>query len=144
MNSRKKVIIPFTLVDPCDPPVSVSDEPLTDQGDYTVSRSDFANYVHEEFTADPVYCPLVYTYEYPTTIAPGKTAITKTANDREFSFFYNEEIADYENTKETVKVIATSSSIYGATQTKSADGTWDLTFADPCLDVNTVVWGTEE
>ena len=117
--------------------MSVSVGVLENQGDYTPTQTDFPNYTHAEFNVDPAYCPLTYTYSYEK-LNNGDTAITKTATEREFSFRYDNEIDDGDT--ETVTVTATSSSLYTTTSTEQASGSWDLTFADPCLDADYVTF----
>ena len=51
----------FTLVDPCDPPTSVTAAALTDQV-YTITDDAATPYTHPVFTIDPSYCPFVYSY----------------------------------------------------------------------------------
>jgi hypothetical protein len=50
----------LTLVDPCDPPTSVTAATLENQ-EYTITDTD-ARYTHPDFTVDPAYCPLTYSY----------------------------------------------------------------------------------
>ena len=82
---------------------------------------------------------MTYTYSYEK-LNNGDTAITKTATEREFSFRYDSEVDSGDT--ETVTVTATSSSLYTTTSTEQASGSWDLTFADPCLDVDYVTFSS--
>ena len=43
-GDEEEVTVQMTLVDPCDPPVSVSVGVLENQGDYTPTQTDFPNY----------------------------------------------------------------------------------------------------
>ena len=87
-----------TLVDPCDGPVSVEAAGLTDQV-YTITNTDYADYTHPDFTVNPSYCPLTYTYVV-SSLSNGNSAITGTAIadttaaiDKEvFAFLYNADL----------------------------------------------------
>ena len=75
----------FTLVDPCNPPDSVTaGTPLTNQ-EYTITDNT-QTYTHpENWVITPDYCPLSYTYEIADiTDMPGESAITR--DEKTFSF----------------------------------------------------------
>ena len=96
-----------TLVDPCDGPVSVTPAGLTDQA-YTITQTDFADYTHPDFTVDPSYCPLTYTYvvtDLPNSssaITGTAIADTTTAIDKEvFAFLYDADLSPVTPTPQT-------------------------------------------
>ena len=52
----------ITLVDPCDPPTSVTAQAQTDQV-YTITQDVKADYTLVPFLVSPSYCPLTLTYD---------------------------------------------------------------------------------
>ena len=129
----------LTLEDPCDPPNSVSSVTLGNQV-YTLTDASATPYVHPEFTIDPDYCLLEYSYSQ-TFLADGDTALvlpTPANNDRTFNFSYSKDLAPLGQTQ-TVTITATSSSKHGVVNpTESDHRTFDLTFKNPCLDTTFV------
>lgn len=100
------------LVDPCNPPVSVSAGTLEDQT-YIITTP-AASYTHEPFVADPAYCPLNYEYSI-TNLNNGESAVTEGAtNSRTLTFYYDSDLTPVDATTETqtITVTATSSSVY--------------------------------
>ena len=59
--TTKSSTFSITLIDPCDPPVSITGVDLIDQS-YTIGLTG-ASVVHPDFITDRAFCPLVYTYE---------------------------------------------------------------------------------
>ena len=76
------------MVDPCDPPQSITSPGLTNQV-YTISDASAATYTHLIFISDPVYCPIDYTYA-ETKLEAGDSAIKTLA--RTFEFFYDKDL----------------------------------------------------
>ena len=82
----------LTLVDPCDPPVSVTSVPLQNQV-YTLTDDSATPYVHPAFVVEPSYCPLVYSYSQ-TYLSDGDSALVLPASDdKTFSFGYTKDLA---------------------------------------------------
>ena len=79
----------ISLVDPCDPPLSITSPGLTNQV-YTISDLNAIPYTHPLFTSDPVYCPIVYTYS-ETKLDSGDSAIS--ILDRTTEYFYDKDLA---------------------------------------------------
>ena len=133
-SDTKTATFTISMVDPCDPPVSITSPGLTDQV-YTITDTNAADYTHPAFVSNPTYCPIDYSYSETKLIA-GDSAITNVANP--FSFLYSKDLAPLDQTQ-IVTVTATSNSIYGTTNTKVVeDDTFDLTFLNPCLDTEFV------
>ena len=81
----------FTLVDPYDPPISVTSSALVDQT-YTLTDDSATPYIHPAFVVDPSYCPLVYSYT-ATRLDDGASAIgLPTSEDKTFTFSYIKDI----------------------------------------------------
>ena len=124
----------ISLVDPCDPPQSITSPGLTNQV-YTITDANATPYTHPSFTSDPVYCPIEYTYS-ETKLSAGDSAISSLGATTEF--FYDKDLAPLGQTQ-TVTVTATSNSIYGTTQTQVVQSdTYELSFLNPCIDTNFV------
>ena len=120
--------IKITLLDPCDPPVSVDRVPLTNQS-YRIGDPSATPYTHPNFVVSPDFCPLTYTYS-ETTLLDGSTAISRT--DKTFTFSYDMESAIDQT--QTVTITAKSDSKYPTSYPKKTDSeTFDLTFVNPCL-----------
>jgi hypothetical protein len=76
----------LSLLDPCDPPTSITAATLFNQV-YTITDDD-ATYTHPIFTVDPSYCPLYYSYTIgDITNISGESAITLV--DKTFFFDYS-------------------------------------------------------
>ena len=60
--------ITFTLTDPCDPPISL-DRPTFESQDYVISTT--LTYQHPEFTIDPDFCNIAYSYELFEAVQDG-------------------------------------------------------------------------
>jgi hypothetical protein len=121
----------FTLVDPCDPPTSITAAVLTDQV-YTIT-DEGAKYTHPDFVISPEYCPFMYSYAISEiTNVAGESAITRA--DKTFLFSYSQSLLPVGNSQ-TVTVTATSSSIYSAAPSVLVDSSsFDLTILNPCID----------
>ena len=78
----------LTLVDPCNPPVSITSPGLTNQV-YTITNANATPYAHPVFISDPTYCPIVYSYS-ETKLSAGDSAITSLTNP--FEFFYDKDL----------------------------------------------------
>ena len=76
------------MVDPCDPPISITSSGLTDQV-YTITDNNAADYIHPAFVSDPSYCPINYSYS-ETKLTAGDSAITNLMNP--FQFFYDKDL----------------------------------------------------
>jgi len=86
----KQFTLTVTLVDPCDPPTSVTAAALTDQV-YTITDTNATPYTHSDYTADPSYCPLVYSYSIgDITSVSVPSAVTRV--DKTFSFGYSQDL----------------------------------------------------
>ena len=80
----------FTLVDPCDPPTSVTAVVLTDQV-YTITENNATPYTHPVFTIDPISCPFAYSYDLgKITNVADASAVTRV--DNTFSFDYSQDL----------------------------------------------------
>jgi len=123
----------LTVLDPCDPPISLTAAALTDQV-YTITDTEHPDYTHPDYTIVPPFCPFRYTYSTTTILSTGDSAITRA--DKTFSFFYDQPISDYTAAVQVTTVTATSYSIYNPTPAAplTASETFDTTFLDPCLD----------
>jgi len=99
------------------------------------------SYTHPNFVADPVFCPLTYTYtETPLTDANGNTDTAISRTDETFTFTYNKDDAPVNPVAQTqtVTITATSGSLYTQSfPSKTASNSFDLTFTDPCLSETT-------
>jgi hypothetical protein len=134
----KTTTIEITLVDPCDPPTSVTSTSLTNQ-EYRLADMSGPTYTHGEFTVVPSFCPLTYTYS-ETKLVGGEddTAISRV--NKIFTFSYDKDDAPVNPVAQTqtVTVTATSDSLYTATfPSKSDSASFDLTFVDPCSSSST-------
>ena len=78
----------ISMVDPCDPPVSITSPGLTNQV-YTITDDNATPYKHPDFVSDPVYCPIDYTY-LETKLEAGDSAISTLAGTTEF--FYDKDL----------------------------------------------------
>ena len=105
------------MVDPCDPPNSITSQGLVNPTQYTITDATALPYTHLSFISDPVYCLIDYTYEiteFENSNAVQDSAITQDVDDpTKFSFFYDTDLSPLEETQ-TVTITATSNSIYGA------------------------------
>ena len=126
----------LTLVDPCDPPVSVTGVSLGNQV-YTLTDDSATPYIHPIFEIVPDYCPLMYSYS-ATSLNDGDTAvILPTSNDYTINFAYSKDLAPLGQTQ-TITVTAEAMSKYNFSTTKSDSRTFDLTFDNPCIDTDFV------
>lgn len=130
------------LVDPCNPPNSITAPTLLDQN-YIITTP-AASYVHEAFSVDPAYCPLEYANSV-TLLANGNNAVTEGAtNSRTFSFYYDSDLTPADETEEiqTITVTASSKSLYtypaGELNSISASDSFDLSFDSPCSHADLV------
>ena len=126
----------MTITDPCDPPASISPPVpgLVDQS-YTLTDPSAPDYVHAEFTTDPAFCEITYSYNIDP-LDNGLSAVTQSGGDRTFQFFYDNDNTPIDATVETqlVTVTATSSSKFGVTQpTISTTDDFEVSFNDPCV-----------
>ena len=130
-NSRTTTFT-FILVDPCSPPHSVTESPLTNK-EYTITDTQ-QTFRHPDWTISPNYCPLSYTYNIADiTNVPGVKAIS-VDNDKTFTIYYATNLLPL-GQSETVTITATSKSIYNASpSTKKASSSFVLTFKNPCID----------
>ena len=81
----------FTLVDPCDPPTSMTGEDLTNQV-YTITDDVATPYLHPDFDVEPSYCPLIYSYT-KTPLDDGDSALgLPTSDDKTFTFYYDKNL----------------------------------------------------
>ena len=81
----------FTLVDPCDPPTSVTGEDFTNQS-YTLTDEE-RSYTHPAFTIEPTFCPFEYTFTV-TLLTGDDSAITQdTTDETKFLFHYEKDLA---------------------------------------------------
>ena len=85
----KQFTFTVTLVDPCDPPTSLTAATLTNQ-EYTITDTT-KTYTHPEWTIVPSYCPFAYTYDIADiTNVSGVKAISQTG--KIFSTYYAENL----------------------------------------------------
>jgi hypothetical protein len=133
----KDATVEITLLDPCDPPNSVTHRDLVDQS-YRLADLSAPTYTHANYDVDPVYCLLTYIYsETKLTDGEGNADVTAISrDDKTFTFFYNKDDAPVSPVAQTqtVTVTATSDSKYETSYPKKSDfATFDLIFTDPCL-----------
>ena len=91
----------FELVDPCNPPDSVTAPTLVDQA-YTISDPTATPYTHPAFVISPDYCEIRLNYEETKFTDDGgdlQTAITRV--DDTFSFFYGADLSPVKPTAQT-------------------------------------------
>lgn len=69
--------VTVTLIDPCDPPLSLSQLDLTDQ-EYTITQAE-VQYQHASYSILPLYCPVEYSYVTPRFVN-GEQAINFGSN----------------------------------------------------------------
>ena len=90
-------VFKLTLIDPCNPPNSLTPPNLVDQV-YTLTDPNAPSYTIGEFTLDPAYCENPITLEYSitalTSVEPGAPTSAITQTDKVFDFFYNFELKD--------------------------------------------------
>ena len=133
----------ITLVDPCDPPISVTGTDFTNQ-EYTLTDNQ-KEYTHPAFTVSPGYCPIVYTIT-ETLLTAGDSAIvndiTGTKTDvTTFQYHYDKDLAPLGQTQ-TITVTAKSTSKYGVnnpTEVKEDSRSFILSFKNPCIDTSFVM-----
>jgi len=93
-NSAKKTrtaTFKITLVDPCDPPASLSKPAIVNQV-YTITDDNADPYTHPEFVVSPLYCPVTYQYNV-SLLSNNESAITQDSVDKKkFTFFYNQDL----------------------------------------------------
>ena len=82
----------ITLLDPCDPPVSIESPGLDDQLYLLTAKQE--SYEHPDFIVTPSYCPIYYSYVIQS-LAAGDSAITQpyTEGDTTFTIYYNNDDA---------------------------------------------------
>ena len=85
----------FTLVDPCNPPDSVTAGVALENQEYTITDTT-KTYTHpENWVITPDYCPLSYTYEIADiTNMTGASAITLDGDI--FSIYYDSDLIPLE------------------------------------------------
>ena len=132
----------MTLEDPCDPPNQII-KPVYVNQVYTITDADATPYVIPEFSVDPIFCPIDYSYDISYLVDSNNadiSAITQdTVNERKFSFFYDSDLVILDQSQK-VTVTASSNSKYTATEAlkKIVIASWDLTFLNPCIDTEFV------
>ena len=84
---EKSATFLLTLLDPCDPPASVTGVDFVNQ-DYTLTDIE-RSYTHPVFTISPDYCEFRYSFTQ-TLLQAGDSAITQYNSD-ETKFFYHYE-----------------------------------------------------
>jgi len=87
-------------------------------------------YTHPEFTIEPVFCQLTYTYNVQSLNA-GDSAIVR--NDKVFTIFYNNNDSPINPVPQTQVVTITATS-----GTSSEQGTFEVSFESPCQDKDLV------
>ena len=130
--------IDLVLQDPCDPPTSMTPStPFVNQV-YTLTETG-QSYTHPDFVVDPSYCPEPsYTYAHTNFVdSNSNSASSITENGKISEFFWDADKSPLTQTQ-TITVTATSTSIYGAQNPSNANASFDLSFADPCIDTNFV------
>ena len=110
--------ITFTLTDPCDPPVSVTSAGLTSQT-YTITDTEL-QYQFTEFAVVPSFCPVDYTSQETTfnnDNGQATNAVTLSQSaERTYLVEYSADLSPV-GVGQTVTLTATSTSIYGVTNT---------------------------
>jgi hypothetical protein len=122
----------FELVDPCDPPISITATGWEPQ-EYTLT-ADSKSYSHPEVVIDPDFCP--YKVEYTIQNLPNEeTAITQPDSD-EGTFVILYQTGLYPLDKEQqVDAVFTSESVYGENNTPvTEEASFKLSFNSPCVD----------
>jgi len=122
------------LLDPCNPPDSVSAPGLENQV-YTISDAFATPYTHSQFTVVPDVCELRYVYSETKFIDnDGLEANAISRTDETFSFFYDDDLSPVKPVAQTqtVTIRAIGYSKYGEDLTAEESESWDLTFVNPC------------
>ena len=104
---------------------------------YTLTDDNAAPYVHPDFTVDPDYCPLIYSYS-ETFLADGDSALilpTIANDDKTFNFSYTKDLVPLGQIQ-SATVTATSTSKYlPLAETPRVDSaSFQLSFKNPCID----------
>ena len=122
------------VVDVCDPPTVAASTASPTSVAYTIGDSATSVTV-PAFTVNPNFCTIAYTQTAPK-LADGSTAITPSANKRDFSVAYTTKLTPAVNSESTtVKITAAPTTIYGsATGTISASVSVAVTYKNPCID----------
>ena len=80
------------MVDPCDPPVSITSPGLTNQV-YTITDANATPYMHPTFVPNPSYCPVIYSYQitefFDSNNVQASAVSQDLSNEKIFNFFYN-------------------------------------------------------
>lgn len=114
--------------------MSITPVEPTDQT-YTITQAALS-YTHPDFTADPSYCPITYSYAIED-LNNGGTPITNSGKD--FTIQYSADLTPIAEGPLTVTITATSTSKYTTSETPvTASADFDTTFLNPCLDTNFV------
>lgn len=90
----------------------------------------------QEYTADPAWCAIVYTYTISAITDDSVVAFNDDPAIREFSFLYdsNLDLCGATSTAYTITVTGTSGNIVSAVNSAS----FTLTLKNPCIDPNFV------
>ena len=127
----------FELLDPCDPPESVTAPQFEDYeytlGDHGESYGVLYTLPDLPFTIEPSFCPLEISREI-SLLADGSSAVIPTDDPwNMFKFLYTTE--EPLGQTQTITITATSNSLNGgASESISAISEFDLTFRDTCTD----------
>ena len=97
------------MIDPCDPPTSITGPPLEDQL-YILGDTNAPSYTHPDYNIEPSYCNIVYSYDITKLEnAVPDSAITRV--DKTFDFEYLTDRAPLGQFQD-VTVTFSSSTIY--------------------------------
>lgn len=128
----------LTLVDPCDPPNSITSpsNPGFENQSYILFDAEKV-YTHPPFSAVPAECPLKYKYT-KTSLSGGASAVEQDALDsKTFKIQWDTDLSPLGQT-ESIRVEVESYSIYGtnAAVVERAEGTFTVGYENPCFNVN--------
>ena len=131
-GNSKESLNPFTIniIDPCSPPTSLL-QPILENQEYTITDVPMP-YQIPEFTVDPPWCDVFYTYSISTPEGDAAVDFDSDPTSRTFTFSNLEDIylsgTDFQDY--TITVTAES----GNTATATALADFNLRLNNPCID----------
>ena len=107
----KSTTLTVELVDPCGPPDQINAVSIADQ-EYTITAPS-VEFTHNQFIVVPSYCDIVYSFEETELVGGTSAVVSYDVDTQTFNFFYDTDLTPaLDGESQTIKVIATSSSIY--------------------------------
>ena len=120
----------ITVIDPCDKPVNLAASAVVNQ-QYTITDT-FKTYTVPEFTPDPAWCAITYTYSIVDVAGDAAVTFNDDAAVREFTFDYAADLnlCGAVSTDYTVTV----NGEIGITEKQTGAASFTLTLKNPCID----------